>query len=94
MGIPNTKAQPQTICHTFIHPPPFAFDCDVKVAEGGIFSHKVEKGCGYCEDNGWRVKSWTATGLERLRKFLENFALQLKKAVENLWNFKINFENV
>ncbi len=31
---------------------------------------------------------------EMLRKFLGNFTLNLGKSVENLWNFKINFENV
>ncbi len=31
---------------------------------------------------------------ERLRKFLENFTLNLGKSGENLWNFKINSENV
>ncbi len=31
---------------------------------------------------------------ERLGKFLETFTLHLGKAVENLWNIKINFVNV
>ncbi len=39
-----------------------------------------------------QVKTPVKTPL--LGKFLENFTLHLGKAVENLWNFKINFVNV
>ncbi len=43
---------------------------------------------------GKKLQNFEKKIQERLGKFLGNFTLHLGKAVENQWNFKINFVNV
>ncbi len=62
----------------------------------GIELKKTSKEVGgkFKENSRKITKFWKKIG-ETLRKFLGNFTLNSGgKSEENLWNFKINFENI